>query len=382
LVAVGVAACGDDDCSQSGGTPSRAELQRAMDELTAAGMPGIAVRIDGPAGVEFLASGVADIAQQTRPQQSFHYRIASVSKAFNGAAVLSLARDGALRLDQTVGDLLPDLLPQAAEVTVRQLLNHTSGVFSYSDDAQFRAAFGDDTLRKFTELELVSYILPHALLFPPGTAYHYSNSDNLLLGLIAEAVSDDMSYAQVLEARLFVPLGLRGTSYPSEPKLPPPFVHGYLEDALRFPPPFARGSIRDDATLRDVSEIADPSPFGPAGAVISTLDDLAHFFSAVLRGDVYGRDLLLEAMKTVPGDSDYPGPGINHAGLAIFRYQLPCGDVWGHTGNMGGYRLYAAASPDGSRTVVAWANENPSPLGFQEMTLAVQEKATCRALSR
>ena len=329
-------------------------------------MPGVGLWIGRPQGVEYLSSGVSDVEKGTHPGRDFSYRIASVSKAFSGAVALILVRDGQLGLDQTVGDLLGGLVPHGKDVTLRQLLNHTSGLVNYTENQDFQAAFGADPFRKFTALELLAFVADDPLNFPPGSAYRYSNTDNLLIGLIVEAVTHQ-PYPTVLEARVLKPLGLQSTIYPDGPELPDPFVHGYVPEG---------------AAVEDVSEAFDTSVLGVAGAMISKPGDLARFFSAILRGEVYGRDLLAQAMLTVPGDSDYPGPGVNGAGLALFRYRLPCGEVWGHTGNMPGYRVYAVSSIDGSRTVVMWANLNVPSQQLQDLTLHAQELATCGALGR
>ena len=116
--------------------------------------------------------------------------------------------------------------------------------------------------------------------------------------------------------------------------------------------------------------------------MVSTLPDLSRFFSALLSGRLVGRALLAQMMRTVPGSSSPPGPGTNRAGMGIFRYRLPCGVVWGHTGSFPGYRLFAAASADGRRSVTFVSNATNASALAGGAAVKVQQLAVCRALRR
>jgi D-alanyl-D-alanine carboxypeptidase len=361
-----LAACGGGSSGSSTASPTQAEVQDALDAITATGVTGVLLRLGGPFGKEVLTSGVADPASGRRATSASTFRIASIAKAFSGAVILSLVRDGLVDLDDTVEEWLPGQLPRGDEVHVHELLNHTSGVFNYTADPEFLDRFGGDPLGLWTPEELVAVAARHDLNFDPGTAYAYSNTDNIIVGLIAEAATGQ-PYGDLLQQRIFAKLGLRHTQLPTTPALPDPFIHGFFRNA--------------DGSVEDVSEAISPSGVWASGAIISTPDELARFIGALVAGQLYGGALRAEAMITVPGDSQppgLPGPGTNNAGLALFRYDAECGPVWGHTGRFPGYRNYALATPDGGRTLVLTLNQEPAPDTADLRILHALELAVCR----
>lgn len=368
LLLLVLAACGEG--SSSSATPSRAAVQGGLDAITATGVTGALLRLAGPAGVEVLHSGVADPASGRPPGANDTFRIASISKAFSGAVILALVRDGRVGLDDTVAQWLPGAFPGAERVTLRQLLDHTSGLFNYTEDEQFLMQFGADPLRVWTPQDLVAVAARHPLNFDPGTAYRYSNTDNIVVGLIAEAASSE-TYDVLLRTRVFDRLGLRHTRLPETPSLPEPYIRGFVWD--------------DDGALEDVSEAISPTGVWASGAIIATAADLGRFVGALVSGDLYGPAQRLAARRTVPGDSQPPGPpgpGTNQAGLAVFRYDTVCGTFWGHTGRFPGYRSYALATPDGSHTLVLTLNTEPAPPAADAAILQALELATCRLVDR
>ena len=360
-----LAACGGGSSSPSA-MPTRAEVQASLNTIVTTGVPGALLRLGGPFGNEVLRSGVADLEGGRRARTTDTFKIASISKAFSGAVILSLVRDGRLGLDDTVERWLPGALTEGDRIELRQLLNHTSGVFNYTEDEDFLRLFDSDPLRVWTPIELVEVAARHDLYFDPGTGYHYSNTDNILVALIAEAASGE-TYTALLQSRVFDPLGLRHTTLPTEPQLPHPFIHGFF--------------YKTDEPVEDVSEALSPTGVWASGAILSTADEVSRFVGALVAGDLYGPALRAEAMRTVAGDSDPPGPpgsGTNQAGLALFRYDTACGTMWGHTGSFPGYRTYALATPDGSRTVVLTLNEEPSPSAADAAILQTLDLAICR----
>jgi D-alanyl-D-alanine carboxypeptidase len=360
-------ACGGGSSSSST-TPTFAEMQAGLDAITATGVTGVLLRLGGPFGSEVLTSGVADRQSGRPPTATDTFRIASISKAYSGVVILDLVRDGLVGLDDTVERWLPGALPEGDRVHIRQLLDHTSGVFNYTDDETFQTEFGNDPLRVWTPAELVAVAAGHRLNFEPGTAYAYSNTDNILIGLIAEAATGD-SYAALLQSSVFGPLGLQHTALPTTTALPDPFIHGFF--------------YHQDGTVQDVSEALSPTGSWASGAIISTATDLARFVGALVGGDLYGQALREQARRTVAGDSQPPGPpgpGTNQAGLGLFRYDAACGTMWGHTGRFPGYRTYALATPNGRRTLVLTLNEEPAPAAADAPILAALELAVCRLI--
>src|SRR5262245_27490246 len=160
-------------------------------------------------------------------------RLASVSKAFSGAAALSLVARQKFRLEDTVGKWLPDLPREWANITLRQLLNHTSGIPDYSKEKAFSKAVRRSLRVAPQPVQLLSYIGNPKPLFTPGTEYRYSNSDNIIIGLMIEAATGS-SYERALRREVAAPFGLSDTTLPRDAQLARPFVHGYEREAGRL----------------------------------------------------------------------------------------------------------------------------------------------------
>jgi D-alanyl-D-alanine carboxypeptidase len=295
-------------------------------------------------------------------------RIASVAKAFSGAVTLSLVRDGKLRLEQTLGELLPGMPADWSEVTVAEMLGHTSGIPDYTESKGFAKQVETDPRGYVSPSEVLDWVRKDPLEFTPGKKYRYSNTDNILVGLIAEAVAGER-YGDLLKRIVFHPAGLRQTTFPTKPSLPNPFIHGYLTAPGEEP--------------QDVSTVLNPAGAWASGAIVSTPKDLNAFIRADLGLKFFDRAQQREQMKFwVGGESSPPGPGKNSAGLALFRYQTRCGTVYGHTGNFPGYVQFAAATADGKQAVTTTLNI-PAPTGRLLAQLrSVQTTAVCALLGK
>jgi D-alanyl-D-alanine carboxypeptidase len=255
---------------------------------------------------------------------------------------LQLVAQGRLSLDDTIASRLPGLPAAWGNVTLRQALQHVSGLPDYSQSPAFQRAFQADPKAPAMPATLISYVADQPLDFPPESAYHYSNTDNIVVALFAEAATG-LSYERVLEQLVLDPLKLRATTMPLGYRMASPFVHGYSNNS--------RGS-RDD-----VSEVINMSLVWAAGGIESVPLDLTRFVRAYGGGKLVGgttRAAQLQFRRG--GGSDPPGPGHNAAGLALFRYRTRCGTVYGHTGNIPGYTDFLASSPDGRRSVTVQAS--------------------------
>jgi D-alanyl-D-alanine carboxypeptidase len=347
-------------------------LDNALDRLVdgEGGPPGAIAMIHrgGRATAHSAGVGVVRPARVWRPGD--HMRIASVAKAFSGAVTLSLVRSGDLELDDTIGEQLPGQPAAWSQITLRQLLAHTSGLPDFSGTDAFLKAFTDDLQRRFTPLELLAYAAPEPLRFPPGTRYHYSNTDNIAAALMAEAATG-RSYERLLRERVYRPLGLRDTSLPLGSRLPRPFAHGYDPD-----PP---------GPVEDVSEAFSASGAWASGGIVSTPADLTRFVRGYVGGRLFGARVQRAQRRMRPGNSEPRGPGINRAGLALFRYRTRCGVVFGHTGNTPGYTQFIAASGDGRRSATVAINqritaETRVPAAFARLR-GTWAAAVCAALA-
>src|SRR5215210_8379568 len=370
LAAVLVSSCGGGEegkNEEESQPPSLEEVQSALEQAVAAGIPGIALEIQGREGSEFITAGSASLEDEQPLTSEDTFRIASVTKAFTAAVVMELVEEGALSLDDTVEQWTPGLLAEGDSITVRHLLGHTSGLPDYTKDENFFEAFvaGED----LPPQQLVSFVSSEPLAFEPGTKYEYSDTDNIVLGMIVEAASG-RSYEQDLRSRVLDPMELQAIVLPNSPEMPDPHAEGY-----QYP-------LESEGTgePENVTTALDPSAAWASGALVSTPSDLSRFFRGLLDGELVGEGTLEQMKETLAGEGSPSGPGTKRAGLGIFSYELPCGEVWGHTGQFPGYQAFGAADPDGSGALAMMANATQISEEANEALVYAQELAVCRAL--
>jgi D-alanyl-D-alanine carboxypeptidase len=355
VIAVTATACGGTSklAVKPGPAGKEANVQRALERVTAAGAPGaIALVRDGNQTFR-LTSGYGNLEQKASMRPADRFRIGSVTKTFVATVVLQMAGEGKLGLGDTVERWLPGIVPNGKQITVRELLNHTSGIFDVTNDRGFIARVLWKPTEVWTPRKLVATATAHEPLFAPGATWSYSNTGYIVLGLIVEAASGK-SIGTELERRIFEPLHLHATSFARSPRIAGAYAHGY------YP--------LDGTRPRDTSVFSQSSTWA-AGAIVSTTDDLANFYRALLRGRLL-RPGLLRAMETtvsVPADPNGGG-----SGLGLFETRLPCGRVWGHEGTTFGYKTIAYSSRDATRQIVAMVNDSPpSPLVANAMARLV-----------
>lgn len=381
LLADGIPSAGAATRGDAGNSSvDRAKLARAINRLVRRpdGPPGVIVEIRRGERRTVFTAGAADISCNAvgttacvpirAPHTADYMRIASVSKAFSGAAALALVTAGRLSLDDTIGDRLPDLPVAWHAVTLRQLLNHTSGMPDFTASKGFAARLLAYPTAPPPPIRLLEFVKDEPLNFAPGSAYRYSNSDNVTVGLMIEAVTG-RSYAKQLRRSVLSPLDLRQTYLAPEVTLPEPYMHGYV--------------VEPDADVEDVSEVFAFGGYAWAsGGIVSSTDDLNDFVAAYVGGEFAGKAARKAQFTFVAdGNSSPPGPGKNAAGLALFRYKTRCGTVYGHTGSIYGYTHFIAATRDGTRSVTFSINTQADGDLIPALR-RVQKRAVCFALAR
>ena len=348
-----------------------ASVQRGLQHLVAApgGPVGAIATLYRTGRTTVLRAGRADVARPRAPRVGDHMRIASVATAFSGAVALHLVQNGRLGLDDTIGQRLPGMTPADwSAVTVREMLNHTSGLPDYTQSDGFREQATKDPRGYVSPTKIIDWVRQDRLMFTPGSRYDYSNTDNIVVALIARHVTGT-SYGQLLSGLVFRPAGLTQTTFPARRiSLPAPFIHGYDVVPGRQP--------------KDVTTFLSPSGAWASGAIVSTPADLGRFMRADLGGRFFGKAQRAEQLKFVPGSSSPAGPGTNSAGLAIFRYKTRCGTVYGHTGNFPGYVQWAAATADGRQSVTTSLNIAAPTGTLLQQLRSVQASAVCALLGR
>jgi D-alanyl-D-alanine carboxypeptidase len=330
-------------------------LRPLLQDVVTAGVPGVIARVQDGSETRLVAAGVSDLATGAALRPDARFRVGSITKTFVATVVLQLVGEGRLSLEEPVGRRLPGLLANGDTITVRQLLNHTSGLFNYTDDpAVFQGLVQD---RVFTPRELVAIAENHPSTAPPGTKWAYSNTNYIVAGLLVQAVTGH-PVGRELRTRIFEPLGLDDTSFPVTSGMIPGYhAHGYVPSEL-LPAEFLdpKFPTTPDGRFVDVTEL-NPSAAWAAGAIISNAPDLSRFYRALMTGRLLAPSLLREMKTTVPTDPTNPsGPGY---GLGILRLPTPCGDNWGHDGAWPGYQDVALWNERTDRTVViAWTLYN------------------------
>jgi D-alanyl-D-alanine carboxypeptidase len=354
--------------------PAHVDLDAELASLVRmpGGPSGAIVVVQTPSGRTVHTAGVRDTTTKAPVRATDHMRIASTAKAFSAAVALSLVRDGRLSLDDTIAQRVPGLSAAWGPVTLGQLLHHTSGVPDFTQSPQFGAYVTKHLHGRPSPRFLVGLIAGDPLSFRPGSRYHYSNTDNFLVALMAEAATGQ-PYTRLLSSRVYRPLGLRDTSLPRGAKLPSPFIHGYQPD-----PPGAP---------EDVTTLLSASLAWASGGLVSTPADLTTFVRGYVGGRLFGRAVQRRQLRFRPGRSEPIGPGVNSAGLGIFRYRTSCGTVYGHTGNTSGYTQFMASTLDGRRSVTASINvqitnrsTGPQLAAFRRLR-RIEGAAVCEALA-
>jgi D-alanyl-D-alanine carboxypeptidase len=277
-------------------------LQQLLDELIDARAAGVVMHYHDQDGQWRGSSGVAELGTDRPVDPNGWFRIGSVTKTFTAAVVLSLVSDGVVTLDDTCEQWLPGLVPGGDGIIVRQLLNHTSGLYNYTEDFPEPKQIVLDRYKHWEPKQAIEMATAHAPVFEPGTSWAYSNTNYILLGLLIEAATGS-PYAAELKARVLAPLALTRTFAPGdEVTLPEPHAHGY------FPA---------DPELVDITDL-NASQAWAAGELVSTADDLNRFYAGLLSGALLGR-AELKQMLTITDNEHY--------GLGIERVLLPSGLV-------------------------------------------------------
>lgn len=310
------------------------ELQTRLDEVVASGGIGAVAEVRDGDAVWKGHSGVNQLGTSRAVGADSRFRIGSITKTFVATVVLQLVDDGRLSLDDSVESWLPGTVPNGDQITVRYLLNHTSGLFDYLHTLVLppSPAFLDYRSTTWTPGELVQ----RAVSNPPlsdafGKEFNYSDTNYILLGEILQRATGK-SYADLIENRIITPLHLRATSVPGTSEvIPGPHMQGYV-------PIVENGNRR----LVDYTDM-NPSVMGAAGGMISNTSDLNRFFAALFGGRLVSPDLL----------EDMTQPGTDHGryGLGLFIVRTPCGAVYGHDGDTLSYSSWAYSSKDGRRQV-------------------------------
>ncbi len=337
--------------SARGDCPLDAALMARLDKAIEStrrqtGTPGVIVGLWFPGRGRYVRSfGVADKATRAPMRSDLNMRIGSETKTFTATAVLELVDKHKVGLDDPISHYLHGV-PDGRHITVRQLLEMRSGLFSYSADADFVKALVSDPTRPFTPQELLAYAFRHRNVFAPGTQFQYSNTNYILLGLLVEKLGR-MPLNEFIQRHVLEPSHLDHTLFPVGAEFPQPHAHGYTNQTLT-------GAIADTTHW-------NPSWGWAAGAMISDLRDLHRWAPTVATGT------LLSPATQAQREKFIPVPGFEGAGYGLGLFQT---HGWtGHNGSLPGYESVVVYLPQQHATMVILLNTDILHNGFEPSTL-------------
>jgi D-alanyl-D-alanine carboxypeptidase len=332
------------------------EMEQAVREvLNIDAIPGAIVGAWVPSRGEWTAAlGLADRETGEEIVTTDLMRIGSVTKSFTATLVLQLVDEGKLGLDDPLADFFP-WVENSQNVTVRMLLNHTSGIIDDYQNPAFWDIASTDPLYKWQPEELVRASMAMKPGVVLGVDNNYSNSNYVLLGMIAEQVTGKR-LADAMKEYIFEPLGLADTVFPDGPEFPGEHSHSYV-------------LVSEKGELMDMTSGIDPSITWAAGANISALEDMKVWTRALGTGELLTQETQEQRLQwvDVPGAE---GAGVGYQyGLGI----LKLGDFIGHNGEFSGFQASAFYLPSEDATFVVMVNSNANPTGSQDIFLGIAD---------
>jgi D-alanyl-D-alanine carboxypeptidase len=339
------------------------QLDALLQGAIADGFPGMALYVEqGRKAIYSGVAGVSSIELQTPLEITDRHRIYSITKTFTAIVTLQLVDEGVLSLDDTVAMWLDTpavtRIPNVDDVTLRQLLVHTSGIYDFADDTDssfwMDAFLGPDAdwTKVWTMDELLAYAdgASHAPYFAPGEGYHYSNTNYILIGLMIEQATGQ-TYGAELKARILEPLALADTFLAEGASLPDGVVDAY------YPP--------GDGTLVSVGE-SNLAWAWAFGGMVSTLPDLSRFAQAVFGGELLSAASLKTMFSFMP--SDKPG---KTEGMGVYKIESPSGELIGMDGAGPGANSSMMRLEEADLTVLVLDNMSPDEGATEFLTLEV-----------
>lgn len=323
----------------------------ARDQL----VPGVVVLLRTPQGDFTSLYGVNRYRGSTPTSADQHFRVGSVTKTWTSTVILQQVQEGLLQLSDPIGKYIAGV-PKGEQITIEQLLLMRSGLFNYSTTVAFNQALDDAPARVWQPEEMLALAFAHEQSFDPGTSYEYSNTNTILLGLVAQQVEHGKPLADIMRDRLFRPLGLRHTRLPTieDASLPTPFTYGYQYGSnvqTLHPLPADLQAAARAGTLAPIDHTNSNISWGwSAGSGISTANDLLIFVRALVGGGLLNPQMQAARLASVR-DIVPPNPELGY-GWNLARF----GALYGHTGEIPGYGTFMGHDPANKVTLIVWAN--------------------------
>ncbi len=294
------------------------------------------------------ASGKADLHNDVAMKPCNISRVGSTVKMFTAVTVLLLKEEGKLNLDDKIsayleGDVI-DKIENADNATIRQLLQHSSGIYNYIQDLKFQTASTNDLIREWKPEDLLHYAYNKNAYFEPGEDVYYSNTGYIMLGMLIEKIEGRPFY-KVFEEKLFNPLQLTLTQFAAEDPVPDGIVRGYID-------------LYSNLQVIESTYFSGWDYYTADGGLISNPYDLNMFFRALMNGQILTAQSLNEMLTwKLPDEQPTDFFPISY-GLGIFKIDTPKGIAYMHSGDAIGYYANMLYFPDDSTTIVYAVNSN------------------------
>jgi D-alanyl-D-alanine carboxypeptidase len=363
IIGLTLSGCGGDPLSTEPAyaTAARPQINQLLTDTPTAGA---VVYVQSPGGNWLESFGTAVRGTNTPIPTDAHFRVGSVTKTWTGTVILQLVQEGKLSLSDPVSKFVANV-PNGDAITIEQLLSMRSGLYNYTRDLAFNQTLDAQPNKVWTTGELLDIAFSQPEDFAPGTAFGYSNTNTVLLGVIIEQLTG-MTAADAMEAGLFAPLGLIDTFLPpqNDTSLPAPAPRGYqwgtnAETATSAALSPERQAAAKNGTLQPIDVTGVSTSWAwTAGSGISTVKELAAYVQRMVGGGYLNADMqakrLASCTPVVPSD---PNSASYCLGLAKF------GTFYGHTGEISGFNTFMGYDPTTRTTIVTWATSAESPDG-------------------
>lgn len=344
-----------------------AEVQASIDKaMTDNVIPGAVVTIESPTQGNWTGTFGTQVIGEDRPITADEYfRFGSNTKTMTSTVILQLAQEGKLALDDPIAKYVENV-PNGDRITIAQLSEMRSGLYSYSFDPAFNATLDNDPQKAWTPDELLAIAYSHPVNFEPGAEFEYSNTNIVLLGLVIEKLTD-MTAAEALQQRIFEPLGMSHTSLPvaTDSSIPDPHPQGYsfgtnvsTIDTFELPEPQRTEALEGTLKPNDETDM-NPSWTWTAGGAISTVGDMVTYTKALVDGGLLNDDMQKTRLDSIqPIEPQAPETAGYGLGIARFGPAL-----LGHDGQIPGFMTVAVNDPNSDLTIVIATNLATVPTG-------------------
>lgn len=335
---------------------------------------GMVVLIKTPDGEYVNTWGSTELGGTTPPTLDTKVRIGSNTKTWTGTVILQMVQEGKISVDDPVSKYRPDV-PNGDNITIGQLLDMRSGLYNYTQTLELNRALDEQPERVWQPEELVALGLSNPPTSPPGAEYNYSNTNTVLLGLIAEKL-DGKPIEEIYQNRLFSPLGLENTSFPAntDTSIPAPYTAGYsysgnvetLGEGKEALSPERIAAIDAGTVTPRTTTNDNPSWTWSAGQGISTANDIATWVKALGSGELLDAETQQLRIDSVqPSDAN---------GTAAYGFGIAqMGPMYGHIGEMPGYNSFMGYDPANDVTFVVWGNLAPTVDGTAPAAMIAKE---------